>query len=295
MKEIFEFRINYDYAGLLFKPNEGKNIDTSVKVVEITKDDPRYDKIPLIDKQVKERYDEGFYFGWDIRRKYGKKELETALLLHMKIKTTFEPSGEECGTIYDESVACDICGANRKQIGPLKLKKGSIPNRDIAITIAGEVVVSTRFVEACRNYGLKGLSFEPVVFENGPSNFYQVLTSSPALELTNKTIAGVDPFNLSESSEEVESIIISDYDIDFEIEVYKCPKGHTIGLNLLSELYVFTPPSIGKYDYFATKQKSGVKRGLLRPGPEYLCSSAFRKTVEAEKLKGFVFEVAHIE
>jgi hypothetical protein len=42
-------------------------------------------------------------------------------------------------------------------------------------------------------------------------------------------------------------------------------------------------------------ERKGSKRGLLRPESRYLCSSAFRKMVEDEKLKGFVFEVAHIE
>ncbi len=60
MKEIIEFRINYDFAHLLFKANEGKNIGTSVKVVELSRDDPRYNQIPIIAKEVKKKYGKGF-------------------------------------------------------------------------------------------------------------------------------------------------------------------------------------------------------------------------------------------
>ena len=84
MKEILELRINYDYANLLFKSDEGKNLGTSVKVVELTKDDPRYIQIPMISEQVKEKYDKCFFFGWQIKRSYSKVELASALLLHMK-------------------------------------------------------------------------------------------------------------------------------------------------------------------------------------------------------------------
>ena len=142
MKETLELRINYDYANLLFKADEGKNLGTSVKVVELSKDDPRYNQVPIIAKQLQQKYDKAFFFGWEIKRKYSKKELEAATLLHLKIKTVFEPAGEECGTLYDETVSCEVCGANRKQISPLTLKHGSVPKKDIARTIVGEVVVS---------------------------------------------------------------------------------------------------------------------------------------------------------
>lgn len=78
-------------------------------------------------------------------------------------------------------------------------------------------------------------------------------------------------------------------------EIYKCPKGDTIGLNLLSEPYVADNPLIKDFDFFASRQKLGVKRGLLRPEPIYFCSPAFRKMIEEEKLSGFEFEITNIE
>ena len=294
MKEVLELGINYDYADLLFKADEGKALGTSVKVVELSKDDPRYKQVPIVAKEIKKKYDRGFFFGWQIKRKYSKKELDRAPLLHLKIKAVFEPTGEECGTLYDETVACEICGANRKQISPLILKKGKIPKKDIARTIGGEVVVSSRFVNVVNQRNLKGLVFTPVNFEKGVSDYYQ-LTASKEIELSHRTVAGVDPFDFSESSDGIEFTIPEGHSVKFEKEVYKCPQGHTIGLNLLSEPYVLNNRSIGEYDFFASKQKTGVKRGLLRPEPIYFCSPALRKMIEEEKLSGFEFEIANIQ
>lgn len=290
MKEVLELRINYDYAHLLFKANEGKNLGTSVKVVEISKEDPRYSQVPIIAEEIKKKYGRGFFFGWQIKRKYSKKELNTATLLHLMIKKTFEPTGEECGTLYDEAAACEICGANRKQASPLILKKGTIPKKDIARTIGGEVIVSEKFVNAARQRNLKGLQLSPINVEK----YYQ-LTANTEIELSHRTVAGVDPWDFSEGSNGIEFTVSGGYPVKFEKEVYKCPKGDTIGLNLLSEPYVLNSQSIGEYDFFASKQKIGVKRGLLRPEPIYFCSPAFRKMIEEEKLSGFEFEITNIE
>lgn len=108
------------------------------------------------------------------------------------------------------------------------------------------------------------------------------------------TITGDDPFETSTGSNGG-IFNISGYDIVFEKEVYICPKGDLIGLNLLSEPYVTDSPLIKEFDFFASRQKIGVKRGLLRPEPIYFCSPAFRQMVEEEKLSGFEFEIANIE
>lgn len=275
MKETLELRINYDYAHLLFRADEGKNMGTSVKVVELSKEDSRYRQVPIIAEEVRKKYNRKFFFGWQIGRKYSRRELDTVILLHLKIKTIFEPTGEECGTLYDETAACTVCGANGKQVSPLILEKGRIPKKDIAKTIGGEVVVSEKFVNAVRHRNLKGLQLGAVNVEK----YYQ-LTANMDIELSPNTIVGINPFDLSTSNEG---------------EIYKCPKGDTIGLNLLSEPYVLDSQSIGKYDFYASRQKVGVKRGFLRPEPIYFCSPAFRKMVEEEKLSGFEFEITNIE
>lgn len=289
MNETVVFRINNDYAHLLFKADEGRNLGTSIKVIELAKDDPRYKQMPIIAEEVKRKYDKGFFYSWEIKRKYSKKELDTSSLLHLKIKAVFEPTGEECGTLYDETVACAICGANRKQIGPLILKKGSIPKVDIAKTIGGEVVVSGKFVNAVRKRNLKGLRLIPINIED----YYQI-TANVELDLSMKTMTGDNPFSTSVGGNGG-VYNISGYEIVFDKEVYVCPKGDLIGLNLLSEPCVLNSQLINGYDFFASRQKIGVKRGLLRPESIWLCSQAFRQMIKEEKLSGFEFERANIE
>lgn len=293
MKEIIEFRINNEFAHLILKPGEGKNNGFNT-IVKITRDEPKFDRIRFLSKEIKEKTN-GFLFLYsNIKREYTKKELDSANLLQILIKSTFEPAGDECGTQYDEHVACEICGANRKQIGDLKLKRNSIPKKDIARTIAGEVVVSEAFVIAFTNRKLKGATFEPVLFGKAHSTYFQ-LCPTTALELTENTIAGVNLFDSSTGSEPGVITVPNGQCIQFEREIYKCPKGHTIGLNLLSEAFVFGTGQINNFDIYVSKQKIGVKRGLLRPQPLFLCSPSLRKMVLEEKLTGFEFEVAHIE
>jgi hypothetical protein len=296
MKETVEFRINYDYANLIFKEGEGKDLgqfSKSVKIVELSKEDPRYNQIPIISEKVKKDYNKAFFFGWKIKRKYNKKELDSAKLLQLKIKTTFEPAGEECGTVYDETVACEICGANRKQLGPLKLKKSSIPKKDISRTIAGEIIVSEKFAIIIEQKKLKGIILEPIIFGQETSTYYQ-LKSYYELELSENTIAGVDLFDFSEESDGG-TYNVAGQEIKYEKEIYKCPKGHLIGLNLLSEAFVLNNQSINEYDFFRSKQKIGVKRGLLQPESLIFCSNVFREIIIEENLTGFEFEVTHIE
>jgi hypothetical protein len=135
---------------------------------------------------------------------------------------------------------------------------------------------------------LKGLQLSPINVE-----IYCQLTANTEIGLTPSTITGVDPWDFSEGSKGG-IYNVSGYEIKFEKEIYKCPKGHTIGLNLLSEPYVVDSPLIKEFDFFASKQKIGVKRGLLRPEPIYFCSQVFRRMVEEEKLTGFEFDIAAI-
>ncbi len=278
MKEVFSFRINIEYAHSLFNSGEGKALGDSVKVVELTKEDPKFKDIGVFSQQLKKESNKSFFFGWKIARKYSNKELSTAQLFQIKIKETLLTAGEECGTTYDEGKACDICGANAIQISPLFFKKGNFPKSDIAVTIAGELIVSQKFITAFKNRRLKGALFGPIIVNGKTSKFSQLIVQHD-LELSGNTDAGINPFDRSISSGD---------------EVYKCPKGHTIGLNLLSELYVKNSLKVNDFDLFATKQKIGVRRGLLRPQSLILCTHAFRNMVKEEKLNGIIFEIAHI-
>lgn len=295
MKEIHEFRIFKDRYHLLPTPNDA-NFNGMVYVLKVSKDDPLFERIGEIDNAVLKKSNEHLFGFWDVNRKYSKKELSEASLFQFSIKSAFEPTGEECGTEYDESVACELCGTGRKQIGNLKLRKGSIPKKDIARTIAGEVVVSSKLATAFRKRELKGASFEPIDFGKGQSKYFQLIASSPELEIATDVVVGHNPFNLStEDSEATQFTVSGGYTVKLDREVYKCPKGHLIGPRLLSEAYINKPSFTMHYDFFVSKQKIGTKQGLLRPEPLYLCSPNFRKMVLEEKLKGFEFEIAHVE
>jgi hypothetical protein len=74
---------------------------------------------------------------------------------------------------------------------------------------------------------------------------------------------------------------------------YQCSLGHTLGLNLLSEPCISALMDVNHFDFFKSKQKIGVKRGLLRPESLVFCAQSVRKMMEEEKLTGLKFEVAH--
>ena len=283
MADIEEFWIRNEYAPLLLKPGEGNN-NGSCTIIRVPREDPRIEMIRNLRQWVREQYDDYLFLFSCTIRKYTEEELVDAKLFHVLVKKVFEPAGEQCGTTYDETQACDICGVNASQVGSLRLRTKTIPRKpDVSGTFAREWVFSSRFKAVCETYPMKGILFQQIHNrQDKPIDFFQIQSIAPKLTLTDNTITGIDLFDLSESCEN---------------EVYKCPKGgdHNIGLNQLSELYVKKIPEINQYDFFQTRQKIGVKRGWNYPRPMYLCSPAFRKMVLYENLKGFVFQIAHIE
>jgi hypothetical protein len=293
MNEIVEFRINKKFSDLLPPTISGKDLGSVLKV-QVNKSASEFDVIKKIADKVESTGNESFFFGWNIVRKYTKREFDNAKLFHLIINTRFEPAGEECGTLYDETAACSICGANRIQISPLTLKKSSIPKKDISRTIAGEVIVSEKFVTVLKKNGLKGALLKPVVFNKSGSNYYQLIASTE-VELTKNTIVGINPFDFSGECFASEFSIPGGYYFESVKEIYDCPNGDTIGLNLLSEPYVLNSSAISSNDLLVSKQKIGVNRGLLRPEALYFCSQPFKQMIQDEKLSGFYFEIANVE
>jgi hypothetical protein len=97
-------------------------------------------------------------------------ELQSAEYFKLDITAVFEPPGEDCGTIYDESCACPhvfskgrACGVGARQASDLFLDFRKIPkNKDIARTIADEWIVSQRLAELMVNAKLNGFELRPV-------------------------------------------------------------------------------------------------------------------------------------
>ena len=185
MHEIFEFRVVEEFADRLFGPDEGRKLGI-VRVIRIAGDDPRLPKIGELDRTIHQDSGGCFFFGWRIVRKYSKEELDAATLLHLTITAVFEPAGEECGTLYDESAACPRCGAGAAQESGLKLDLRKVPKgKDIARTIADEWIVSQRLAERMTDAGLTGFELRPVRhkarYEVDPLDFHNVPTGRDIL------------------------------------------------------------------------------------------------------------------
>ncbi len=278
MRETFEFRIAEERARKFLEPGLGVLLNESLRKVVLPGDDRRVQEIGDIERAQQKRGDLFFTY-WHIHRKYTEEELESAELLDLIIRTYFEPPGTDFGTEYDESAACTHCGAG----APLKTElilntKRVSRNKDIAQTIAGEVVVSSRFVAAFKEQGLRGAEFRPVFHSGRKSTqssewFRPVFTSKP-LTLDARTVAGNHPFDLDERNE------------------HRCPKGHIAGLNQVSELYLKRASHDGS-DLCLTDKYFGCRRGDLRPERRLLISPRLRDVLEGIDAKGYALEVAH--
>lgn len=338
---MLEFRVNEKFAPLVFDRTEGKRLGDSVRQVVLATADPRVSRIADLQKELREKQGEPFFFGWDYKRRYAKAELDRAELFHCFVTSVFQPAGEECGTTYDESVACQICGAGRTQRGNLRLDVRKIPKRsDISRTIAYEIVVSQRLAEMFVDSGVTGIELRPIIHSergaedaidltksssgralivaaesaglvylssmfwvwlNRPEQrwiyngilekyaenmqrrvpkqlpaYYQLLAVSSSAELHSSTVVGNGPFDLD------------------TVGRYRCPLGHTVGLNILSEVTITRPRRDGINDFVCTRQMVGVHRGLLRPHPLLLMSPRLQRLLHEHKITGYSLEVAHL-
>ena len=280
MLEIAQFRVDERFASMLFSGSEGKRLGNSVRKVELETSDPRFKRIGELQSELRLSKGKPFFYGWELTRRYSARELAEAELLHVRITSVFEPAGEECGTKYDESIACHRCGAGAKQIGPLLLDVRGIPKgTDFAKTIGGEIVVSQRVAELFGRDGIRGVDLQPVRITRPTSvesrDWYQMVLRTAEAVIVPPTRVGNNPFDDDPKNE------------------YRCPEGHIIGLNLLSEVSV-SSATRGEADIIASRQFIGVRRGLLRPERVILSSPKVRQLIDSEKLKGCEVEVAHL-
>jgi hypothetical protein len=288
MKTTVEFRIDERDAREVLPDYAGRVLGGSVRAVKVLTDDPLYALIGQAEVERRRQGRFGFFTTYILRRTYSPDELAAAELLEAYPTAVFEPAGEETGTGYDETPACPICGAGRVQTTPLtldlrRIQPGrdidtqTIPRRkDIARTIADEVVVSSRLAAILREY--TGVELGPVIDarRKQPSpDWFQLGVSAPPVEVVTPTQYGIDPFDLDEAGE------------------YRCPLGHIAGLNVLSELTIARSSWTGA-DLVATRQLIGRRVGLLVPSPLYLVSQRLYQRLVAEGIKGFTFEVAHL-
>lgn len=280
LREIAEFRIDERYASLLLDDHEGKRLGDSVRKFEIETTDPRFIKIGELQRDLRHRNGEPFFYGWEVRRQYSARELSAVTALRMRVLTAFEPAGEECGTRYDEFSACVRCGAGARQMGPLMLDTKRIPrSKDFARTIADEIVVSQRVADALNSKGISGAELRPVVsarrtIETSP-RWYQFVPQQDDAVIVPPTRVASNPFDDDPRGD------------------YRCSTGHLLGLNQLSELSIAAESWRG-LDVVSTKQFIGIRRGVLRPWRPVLVSSKLWRLITDQGWKGCAFEVVHL-
>ena len=105
--------------------------------------------------------------------------------------------------------------------------------------------------------------------------YYQLIPISTSLRIIPPTRIGIDPFDEDSKGE------------------YRCPLGHVIGLNPLSEIYIDRSSYDGS-DIAFTREMVGIRRGLLRPGPLILISPRLRNLLVEKGVKGFKTDIAHL-
>lgn len=282
MREIADFRIAEHKARRFLGPEDGTVLGGDTRKLVLDTRDSLFSRVGELDRQFRKE-GSAFFLGWGLRRQYTRAELEKAELLHLRVRTTFEPEGGRCGTEYDDTVGCPHCGVGARQLNELRLEASRIPRgKDVARTLAySEVIFSTRLVETFREHGLTGARFHPVLRKGGKGvieGWYQLEVCSRPVEVAPPTRFGIDPFDEDEQG------------------LYRCPLGHVPGLNLLSEAWVKRESYDGA-DLCATRQHVGPRSrngGVFRPSPVLLVSPRLARLMGQMKAKGFELERAHL-
>lgn len=278
MREKIEFRVSEREARQHLPDSAGTVLGGSVRKIILPLHAPLVLEIGRIDSERK-ALGRAFFTYWNISRKYEKAEMEAAELLFISFRGAFEPSGEECGTKYDQSLACAKCGAGAVQVGKLILNLGKAPRtKDLADTIAHEPVLSERFRKATQGARFKGLELRPVQDSRRRatgSPWYQPVCTGSPVETVPPTTFGEDPFATGTADR------------------YRCPQGHVAGLNLVSEVTVARDSWDGS-DMVASRQLVGTRKGLLRPRPLLFVSKRLWEAMRRAELKGFDVEAVRL-
>ncbi|WNG51632.1 hypothetical protein F0U60_51575 [Archangium minus] len=127
MRETIEVRLFADEARQFLPPDVGVERSLARRVL-LKMDDPLIDQIRKFDLEKRKQGSIAVTY-WEIHRKYTPEELKQAELLRLRVRPFFEPTGEDCGTVYDETKACPKCGFGARQVGPLQWCPRGWPTR----------------------------------------------------------------------------------------------------------------------------------------------------------------------
>jgi len=156
-----------------FTPDEAKPFLSASPylfgTVRVATTDPRLQAVAEAEHNAR-RTGQNIVLGWKIERKYTDEEIRNAEVFRLIVPRKFEPTGKECGTEYDESKACPMCGAGRTLRSELRLDLRQLPKvGGIVCTLAGEeIVVSQKTAELLLDEKLTGFVLQPVGHRTGP-------------------------------------------------------------------------------------------------------------------------------
>ena len=303
MKETLEFRLSENAAARWLPAELGRCIDGITRRVTLSSSSPLVAEIGEIDRMLRERNQGSLLGSWSVHRRYSQEELRKAEAFLMIFTNVVEPTGEQCGTIYDESAACSYCGSGGKQYGDLVLERRSLRRTEklvIAKTIGGEIIVSAAVKTLFLGSNVTGIEFRPIVVDqlrrDVSDQWSQMVITACDYSFSANTRFGEDYFGHQYPPSAEALAMLMRYGVQPNWCVrrgeYKCPLGHTLGLNLISEVsFVGRPPAgshIGR-----TIELIGNRLGYLRPEPATIVSPQLRELLIANGVKGIAFEIAH--
>lgn len=251
MREVFEFRLSEERAKEHLPRRIGKLVGGWIRVIEVNRRDPLFQRIGQLELRMKVRK-RAFFLSWDVRREYTKDELHSARFFAFGAAVRVLKFEDVAINQYDESEACAICGAGAPLRSPLAFKRSMKSKFNIARTLDGEPIVSTRVRTLFEANQVTGCEFSPVYVtgrqglrESG--DYFHLRVIGGPFEIAEPTQFGIDPF---------------DPDVEGE---FRCKSGHKYGLSLLSEIHFKLPNGRMACDLMHSSGFVGDRRGILRP------------------------------
>ena len=250
MKTFADVRMSEREARKVGVPHERGTLAGYTRILRLPLDDPLLARICEMRQKY---YRRGRSFASaDLEYEYTEKELRAASLLRVSFNCLYHDDGSEYGTQYDEGSVCQHCGAGRTQLSPLALDYSKMGRGQFQKTLGGDFIVSSTVTQQLQTNLFTGCRLESVLNSSGDiprAPYFQVVPIEAPVEVIAPTVFGID------------------YCLQGEPNKYKCPLGHTAGLNLISEAYISSTSWAGRPDIVFSRQRIGVRRGVCFPEP----------------------------
>jgi hypothetical protein len=277
MRELLELKTSEEEARQYLPPGIGKTLPMGlVRQLLLDVGDPLVERLRSLEAEHRARGTTLFTL-CEVSRRYTPRELLAAEFLKVEFWPFFQPTGEECGTEYDESTAYPCCGVGARQMSPLHLELRRIPkSRDIALSMGGEYVISQRLARALEQHRITGYQLQPIFSKGGrpTEDWFQLIIPSDCVEMVPPTRFG------------------SDY-LAPEPDSSRCPQGHVAGHQLISPVHI-SRDSLNGNDWAFTRQRLGLRMGLIRPYPLMIISQRLYQLLKEMKVRNLHAEIAHL-